>query len=182
MTYYVFVRGIVGNLGTKLLIENKFESLSEYFNQEYLYKILMNYGGLIPPLFMNDNDENDLEEVFDYENISKGGFLAALWKICERNDVGLKYDLSKVPISQSTIEISNFFDINPYRLLTCNSKIIFKKNIKFCNYENYNNDVLIGVTTDDKRRIRIDNETESYLTKDYKDEIDKVLKGCTKNI
>ena len=35
---------------------------------------------------------------------------------------------------------------------------------------------------DGKKRIRVDNEAESFLTKDYKDEIDKVLKRFTREI
>ena len=182
----VFVKGFVGNLGTKILIENKYDELSKHFNAEFLKKILNDInGGVNPPLFMGDSDikEDPINRIIDRENIARGGLLTALWKICDRNKCGLRYTLSKVPILQGTIEISNYFDLNPYRLLTNNSEILFvddsiedddvNKNVAYGS--------LIGHTTKDKKRVRIDNDIESFLTKDYKDEIDRIIPGFIKN-
>ena len=114
--YNVYVRGFVGNFGTKVLIEEKKNELLKYFSNKYIEKVESDLrDGLSPSLFIEKDIKNN---VFDREKIGKGGFLASLWKICDRNKVGLKYDLSKVPIIQGTVEIANFFDINPYRLLT----------------------------------------------------------------
>ena len=187
----VFVKGFVGNLGTKILIENKYDELSEYFNAEFLKKILNDInGGVNPPLFMGGSSvsDSDIETdaaniIVDRENITRGGLLTALWKICDRNKCGLRYTLSKVPIFQGTIEISNYFDLNPYRLLTNNSEILLVDDSIEANDINKNiaYGSLIGHTTKDKKRVRIDNEIESFLTKDYKDEIDRIIPGFIKN-
>lgn len=156
----------VGNIGTKALIEQKRETLESHFDSGYLMSILEKLkDGNKPSLFINN--------YFDKEEITKGGFLTALWKILDRNSLGVRYDLSKVPIEQSTIEISNFFDINPYRLLTKDSYIVLS-NEDLPYYK-------IGETNDKKQRVRIDGESEAFLTKDYKDEIDKIIKNYTKN-
>lgn len=47
-------------------------------------------------------------------NLSEGGFYAGLWKLAEKTRCGVDVDLKKVPILQETIEIANFFDIDPY--------------------------------------------------------------------
>jgi len=47
-------------------------------------------------------------------NLSEGGFYAGLWKLAEKTHCGVDVDLKKVPIFQETIEIANFFDIDPY--------------------------------------------------------------------
>ena len=47
-------------------------------------------------------------------NLSEGGFYAGLWKLAEKTHCGVDVDLKKVPILQETIEIANFFDIDPY--------------------------------------------------------------------
>lgn len=184
----VFIKGFVGNLGTKVLIENKYDELSKYFNVQFLEKVLNDIsGGVNPPLFMGDSDKNYEDvgvKIIDREAVVRGGLYTALWKICDRNKCGLRYTLTKVPILQGTIEISNYFDLNPYRLLTSDAEILFvdEKDIEI-NEKIKNNfyGSLFGHTSSDKKRVRIDNDVESFLTKDYKDEIDKIIPGYIKN-
>lgn len=190
----IYVKGYVGNLGTKILIEKKSDELAKHFSKEYLHLLNKNIddtlkGGEIPSLSMLENI------IIDREKITKGGVLTALWKICERNKWGLTYNLRSIPILQGTIEISNFFDLNPYRLLTDNAEIIAVDDDKIVkdntSYESYSNlsaiiehmpDAFaeIGETTSAKKRVRIDGEVEAFLTKDYKDEIDKIIPKWTK--
>ena len=49
-------------------------------------------------------------------DVSRGGVFGALWEMAERSGVGLLIDLRKIPVKQETVEICNFFDINPYEL------------------------------------------------------------------
>ena len=202
----VYIKGFVGNLGTYILIDEKYDELCSYFNKEFIdnaKKTIYNSmykDGINPSLIMSFRGDkvnicrgeqcepNDLK-IIDSEPIGKGGILTALWKLCDRNKWGLKYSLRRIPILQGTVEIANYFDINPYRLLTTNSYIIA------C--ESVGDDVLsyhvgadtirpqyltyIGDITNTKKRVRIDGETEAFLTKDYKDEIDKIIKGYTKS-
>jgi hydrogenase maturation factor len=51
-------------------------------------------------------------------NASQGGIFGALWEMAEAAGVGLEIDLKKIPIRQETIEICEFFDINPYKLMS----------------------------------------------------------------
>ena len=179
----VFVSGFVGNLGTKVLIENKFDELSRYFNKQYLQSLSEELDktikdGFIPSLSILDN------KVVDTLEISKGGALSSLWKLCDRNHWGLTYNLRKIPILQGTIEIANFYDINPYRFLTQNSKLLVLDIEEDGNIEEYveNGFFYIGDITNSKKRVRIDGESEAFLTKDYKDEIDKILPKYTNKI
>lgn len=52
----------------------------------------------------------------ELHDVAEGGVLGAVWELCERNHVGVELDLKKIPILQETVEISEFFDINPYQL------------------------------------------------------------------
>lgn len=47
---------------------------------------------------------------------SQGGIFAALWELAESASVGLEIDLKKIPVKQETIEICEFFGLNPYEL------------------------------------------------------------------
>lgn len=50
--------------------------------------------------------------------IREGGVFGALWEFAALTNTGLDVDLKKIPIRQHTIEICEFFDLNPYMLLS----------------------------------------------------------------
>ena len=208
----LYVSGFVGKLGTRVLIEEKQEELIKQFNHEFITHIKnqidesLSKDGFNPSLIMSycepivgasftspysKGEPNQKcrgeacePEVIDYEQIGKGGILASLWKLCDRNKWGLKYSLRKIPILQGTIEIANYFDINPYRLLTSNTAIIACRSEhcepKDCTGEFHEPLYEIGDITNERKRVRIDGEAEAFLTKDFKDEIDKVIPNYIK--
>lgn len=49
---------------------------------------------------------------------SEGGIFGALWEMAEAAGVGLEIDIKKIPIRQETIEICEFYDVNPYKLMS----------------------------------------------------------------
>ena len=51
-------------------------------------------------------------------DVSRGGVFGALWELAQRAGVGLEIDLKKIPVKQETIEICEFFGLNPYELLS----------------------------------------------------------------
>ncbi|MBO4457303.1 MAG: hydrogenase maturation factor [Butyrivibrio sp.] len=51
-------------------------------------------------------------------DISNGGVYASLWDMAERAGTGLSVDLKSIPIRQETVEICEFYELNPYRLLS----------------------------------------------------------------
>lgn len=54
-------------------------------------------------------------------DLSQGGVFGALWEMAERAGVGLEVDLKKIPVKQETIELCEYFDINPYGLYSAGS-------------------------------------------------------------
>lgn len=49
---------------------------------------------------------------------SEGGIFGALWELAESSGVGLEIDFRKLPVKQETIEVCEFFDLNPYELIS----------------------------------------------------------------
>lgn len=49
-------------------------------------------------------------------DVSQGGICGALWELAQKAGVGLEIDLKKLPLKQETIEICEFYDLNPYEL------------------------------------------------------------------
>lgn len=57
-------------------------------------------------------------------DVTEGGIFGALWELAESAGVGLEIDLKKIPIRQETVEICEFFDINPYELISSGSMLM----------------------------------------------------------
>lgn len=57
-------------------------------------------------------------------DVTEGGIFGALWEIAVASKVGLEIELDKIPIKQQTVEICEFFDLNPYLLISSGSMLI----------------------------------------------------------
>ena len=57
-------------------------------------------------------------------DITEGGIFGALWEMAEASGVGLEIDLKKIPVLQETIEICEFFGLNPYELISGGSMLM----------------------------------------------------------
>ncbi|MBQ7359380.1 MAG: hydrogenase maturation factor [Lachnospiraceae bacterium] len=63
-------------------------------------------------------------KVSGMHDVSEGGIFRALWEVAQRAGVGLNVDLKKIPIRQETVEICEFFQLNPYEMLSGGSLIM----------------------------------------------------------
>lgn len=115
----IVVVGYAGLKGTSIIAKEKEAELGRYFSKGFLtdgknlyevYRADMEKEGISP---WNLGMELGAHSLYE---IGEGGFLAALWKMAEASEVGLSVDLRKIPIRQETIEISEIFSVNPYRL------------------------------------------------------------------
>ncbi len=57
-------------------------------------------------------------------DITEGGIFGALWELAENAGVGLEIDLKRIPVRQETIEICEFFGLNPYELISGGSLLM----------------------------------------------------------
>lgn len=48
--------------------------------------------------------------------ITEGGILAALWNLTEASGTGLEADLKRIAVKQETIEVCEYFHLNPYQM------------------------------------------------------------------
>ena len=56
-------------------------------------------------------------------DLSQGGIFGGLWELGERWKFGMEVDLKKIPIRQETVEICEYFQVNPYNLYSGGSLI-----------------------------------------------------------
>ncbi len=57
-------------------------------------------------------------------DVTEGGIFGALWEMGEASGVGIVTDIQKIPIRQETVEICEFYGINPYQLISSGSMLI----------------------------------------------------------
>ena len=108
---------------------------------------------------------------------SVGGIFAALWEMAEASGVGLEIDLKKIPNRQETVEICEFFGINPYKLASggCmlmaaedgNAVVREIKKAGGCA-------AIIGKATDSNDRVLLNEDERRFLETPQTDEIAKI--------
>ena len=106
----------------------------------------------------------------------QGDGFQALWELAEASKVGLKIDLRSIPIRQETVEISEYFGINPYQLIGSGSMLIAAKDgeglLSRLTEENIPA-AIIGKATEDNDRILQNRDEKRYLTPPSADELYK---------
>ena len=63
----------------------------------------------------------DITAVFQ---AGSGGILAALWEMAETLHTGFETDMSSISIRQETVEICEFYRLNPYQMASSGSFLI----------------------------------------------------------
>ncbi len=114
--------------GTSILAKAKAEELSACFSRDFLSRAqaMDSFISVLPESRVAmDCAEAGLKAMHD---ITEGGVLGALWELAAKADKGLEVDLAAVPILRETIEISEFFDINPYKLISSGSMLMIAEN------------------------------------------------------
>ena len=114
---------------------------------------------------------------FIMHDASEGGIFGALWELAERLGVGLEIDLKKIPVKQETIEVCEYFDLNPYEIISGGCLLIVTRDgfdlINALAKEQIPA-VVIGKTTGNNDRIVVKDEERRFLEPRKTDEIYKV--------
>lgn len=111
-------------------------------------------------------------------DVSGGGIFTALWELGEKLGLGCQIELGRIPVRQETIEVCEFFDINPYRLKGDGSLLIVTDNaeelIAILEAEEIAATV-IGHTTECIDRVVIRDDETRFLEPANGDDIMKVM-------
>ena len=114
-------------------------------------------------------------DVTTMHDIADGGVFAGLWQLAEKNGVGIEVDLKSIPVRQETIEVCEFFDINPYKLRSDGSLLIVTDKPEELIKELAAKDIaatLIGRVTDGHDKVIVASEEERrFLEQPRQDEI-----------
>ena len=157
----IVVVGNCGVAGTIYLLESRREELNHHF----------------PPFFLNqvaaleDLPRLDLEFAkgdYDIESATKRGILGALWDLKRKRNIGITFELTAIPVFQEVIELTEYFHMNPYCLLSKDVSVILTldaPSILSMAHDAGVTAAIIGRTNDSKQIMDISFENPRYITK-----------------
>ena len=111
-------------------------------------------------------------------DVTEGGIFGALWEMAESAGVGLEIDLKKIPIRQETVEVCEFFDVNPYELISSGSMLMAASDgnglVRALTAANIPA-VCVGKVTEGNDRVLLSGEERRFLEPPKADELYKVV-------
>lgn len=111
----ILVTKWIGIEGTSILAKEKEKELLTRFSVPFVEKAkrLDAFLSVVPEAAVAVQSG-----VSAMHDVTEGGIFGALWEMAEASGVGLEIDLKKIPIRQETVEVCEFFGINPYQLIS----------------------------------------------------------------
>lgn len=111
-------------------------------------------------------------------DVTEGGIFGALWELAESSGVGLEIDWKKIPVKQETIEVCEFFGINPYELISSGCMLMAapdgNKLVREMEKAGIHA-VVIGKATKGNDRVLLNEEEKRFLEPPKTDELYKVV-------
>lgn len=111
-------------------------------------------------------------------DVTEGGIFGALWEMAEASGVGLEIDLKKIPVRQETVEICEFFGLNPYELISSGCMLMAAADGNLLVHELEKAGIpasVIGKATDGNDRVLYNEEEKRFLEPPKPDELYKVV-------
>lgn len=171
----VVVTKWIGLEGTSILAKEKEEELLKKF-PKHLIEEAKSYDRFLSVI--PEAATAVKSNVSAMHDITEGGVFGALWELAESAGVGLSVDLKKLPIKQATVELCNYFDINPYELMSSGSMLIAADNGHDLVRELEKQGIhalVVGKVTDSNDRIVINGDETRFLEPPKTDELYKAL-------
>lgn len=109
--------------------------------------------------------------------LAEGGIFTALWKLAEEAGSGLEVDLRSIPVRQEIIEICEYFDLNPYNMLSGGALLIGAPdglNMVSRLRADKIPAALIGRTREGKDRLIYNQEHVRYLDRPQREELCRI--------
>ena len=170
----ILVTKWIGIEGTSIIAKEKEKELLERFSQAFVdtAKGFDQYLSVLP-----DSRIAVEHGVSAMQDVTEGGIYGALWEVAEASGIGLEIDLKAIPIRQETIEICEYFELNPYYLISSGCMLMaadqghdLVRKLEAAGIPA----AVIGKATDGKARRIWNGGEESYLERPKTDELYKI--------
>lgn len=170
----IVLAGWIGLEGMLRVAGRKEEELAKRFVPAFLNRI----KGMERELFVLEQiriaREHGASAMYQ---VGPGGILAALWETAEAADVGLEADMKKMSICQETVEICEYFRLNPYQMTSAGSILLFTNDgealVRKMQAKG-KQAAVIGHTTNQKERVLSGGSERRFLDRPQPDELARI--------
>lgn len=165
----------VGLEATAILAKEREEELLTRFSPDFV-RTARSFGRCIS--VVADARTAKAFGVSAMHDITEGGIFGALWEMAEASGVGLEADLKAIPIRQETVEVCEYFGLNPYQIMSSGSMLMAAEDgpgLVRALEENHIHGTVIGRATAGPGRILKNGEDVRYLDRPQPDELYKVM-------
>jgi hydrogenase maturation factor len=161
--------------GTAIIAAAKEQELLSKYNSGFIdgAKKMINDISVVPEAGIARE-----HKVTSMHDATEGGIFGALWEIGTASKVGLEVDLQKITLKQETVEICEFYDLNPYMLISSGSMLIVtdRSNLLVERLQEAGiTAAVIGHITEGNDRIIKNGEERRFLEPPKSDELYKVM-------
>lgn len=165
----------VGIEGTMIFAKEKEAELKEHFPADFVDTAIGfdRYLSVVPEAAVAVKSG-----VAAMHDVTEGGLFGALWEMAEASGVGLEIDLKKIPIRQETVEICEYFDVNPYGLISSGMMLMASEDGNALVHALAEVNIpatVIGKATEGNDRVIVRDEERRFLEPPKTDELYKVL-------
>ncbi len=165
----------IGLEGTLIITREKEEELKGVFPESVMESIF----GFSKMLSVRREGEIGAKlSVSAMHDVTEGGIYGALWEMAEASGVGLIVNIEDIPIRQETVEVCEYFDIDPYKLISSGCMLVACDNGKTYVKELEKEGIkatVIGHVTEGNDRVIITGGKRRFLTPPESDEFHKVI-------
>lgn len=173
----IYMLGYAALEATSMLVNDHWQELKQRYADFYLETARDCSSDLSLVSALQELHTDGITYLHD---VSTGGVFAALWELGEAAGCGMQIEWRKIPIRQETIEVCEFFDVNPYMAMSGGSMLaVVKKSEKLQEQRIFDRIpvVRIGQVTATHDRIVVRDEESRYLTLPKGDELYKIYKS-----
>lgn len=169
----IIVTKYIGLEGTGIIAREQEDLLRKRFSGEFLdeAKACLEYVSVVPEGKIAGTYASAMHD------ITEGGIYGALWEVAQASGVGLEVTIEDIPVKQHTVELCEFFDLNPYQLISSGSMLITTDHgnalVRALEQEGIKASI-IGRTTDSKDKIIYRDGKAASLEAPKQDELYKI--------
>ncbi|MFT4143390.1 MAG: AIR synthase family protein [Mobilitalea sp.] len=161
--------------GTAIIATDREEELKKKYSESFLSgaKQLLDQISVVP-----ESKVARAVGVTSMHDVTEGGIFGALWEIGSASKVGLEVDLKKILLKQETVEICEFYDLNPYMLISSGCMLIITdqaNHLVDCLRAEGIVAAVIGRITEGNDRVILNEEERRFLEPPKSDELYKVI-------
>lgn len=173
----------IGLYGGAILAHLREEELTTRYPKSYIEVAAsyMQYTSLMPELAAMEAAVAEKPDcIFAAHDVSNGGVFGALWQMLSACNCGAEFPIEAIPVKQEIIEVSEYYDINPYMMNGQGSLLMVTSEGEYLVDKLQQAGVVanvIGKTTQSKNRKIIIGEEERFLVPPKGDALNAVFYG-----